>query len=443
MRIRTTSWGCEIPNMFLGRSRLSALALAASLGTSPAFGLQPLHVFLEGADKSSPEQLAAVATQEQREQEDKATKWRLFPSLSIAGSYTRNQYNLEFAVPGSTTPQPFMPHNQWDASVTLNVPIVNVTVWKQKSTTAALNDLAEADTNAVRHDIKSRVALAYFQVMGSTAVRKAAEHNLQIAQENAQLVQTRRDNGAATELDVERARANVAQAEQNLSSSKLSETISRQNLRSISGVEPSEVTDFPADDLHSEPALDHWIKSSQNSPTLVAGRAARTAAEQQGAAAQAAWYPTINAMAQQRFTNATALVGHPAYYLIQLNVAWHFDGANLHTPRAQDAAVKVAHARELQSERAIHDSVHHAFHQVKSGIERSQFARVQDTAATRAVEIAQEQYLAGVTTQLEVLSAQQAAFAAEVSRIQADTDLAYARTTLRLLAAQEPTSYVP
>ena len=49
-----------------------------------------------------------------------------------------------------------------------------------------------------------------------------------------------------------------------------------------------------------------------------------------------------------------------------------------------------------------------------------------------AADSARDRYQAGATIQLELLQAQRDAFAADVSRIQADADLVNARAQLRL-----------
>ena len=74
--------------------------------------------------------------------------------------------------------------------------------------------------------------------------------------------------------------------------------------------------------------------------------------------------------------------------------------------------------------------------QIRADIESAQSSRAQVTAATLAASLADDRYQSGVATQLDVLQARQDAFDADVARIQADADLAYARVALRLDAAQ-------
>ena len=53
-------------------------------------------------------------------------------------------------------------------------------------------------------------------------------------------------------------------------------------------------------------------------------------------------------------------------------------------------------------------------------------------AAAAAAQLARDRYEGGIATQLDVLQATQDLFRADVGRIQADADVAYARAALRL-----------
>jgi outer membrane protein TolC len=99
--------------------------------------------------------------------------------------------------------------------------------------------------------------------------------------------------------------------------------------------------------------------------------------------------------------------------------------------RAQNAAATASLVRAEYAERAAQDAIFQAWHQVHAAIEKSRAARVQIEANKLAAELARDRYTLGAATQLEVVQAQQEAFRAEVARIQADTDLAYARAALR------------
>jgi outer membrane protein TolC len=142
--------------------------------------------------------------------------------------------------------------------------------------------------------------------------------------------------------------------------------------------------------------------------------------------------PTITASAQERFTNAPSLTLHKEYYLLQATATWKLDATVPAAARAQEAAATVAAARADKTRRNAEDAIFVDWHQVRASIDRARAARAQIEASARAATLAHDRYLGGIATQLDVLQAQQDLFRADVGRIQAEADLAYARASLRL-----------
>jgi outer membrane protein TolC len=152
---------------------------------------------------------------------------------------------------------------------------------------------------------------------------------------------------------------------------------------------------------------------------------------------KASLLPTLSASAQEKFTNATAFVGgHNAIYLFQVTASWKIDTTLVAQTRAQNAAAAAARANEEHARQAAEDAVFRDWQQIRADIDSARSARAQVAAAALAASLAQDRYESGVATQLDVLQARQDAFSADVARIQADADLAYARLALRLDAGQ-------
>jgi outer membrane protein TolC len=336
-----------------------------------------------------------------------------------------------------------MPYNQFDATIALSVPLIHVSAWQQKVSSDAWQTHAQLAEAAVAQDLSARVAERYYRLLGAVALVQAARHALITSQENLRIAADRVQNGAATTFDLELSQADTARARQDVATAELSETIARRLLQSISGVVPEAEVQAVDDDLRQEPDVAHFIQQAQSSPAKKAARAATHATLSQAKIARASWYPTVTGVAQETFTNATALVGHPTYYQVMVNAAWKFDGSILGNDQASRAQARATQAQEDANSRDIDEAVFQAHAQVHAGIKKAQAARDQDQAAQRAVDIARMQYQAGVITQTEVLAAQQAAFMAQVGRIQAITDLAYARTVLRILSSENWSAEVP
>ena len=83
------------------------------------------------------------------------------------------------------------------------------------------------------------------------------------------------------------------------------------------------------------------------------------------------------------------------------------------------------------------DTIVNAWRACDAAIEKSRSrARVGQDAAKLAAELSKQRYQAGAATYLDVVSTDRERFAADVARIQADTEVIYARAALRLAAGQ-------
>jgi outer membrane protein TolC len=428
-----------------------------------AHALQPLKEFLESAKTYNPDNRAAHAAVAQRDAELSVSTGVLEPGLSATGVYTHNQYQVDtsdlFNLPAAPlaaieqtikTANPTLfnqietlvqaipntviqPQNQWDANITLAVPIINVAAWDRRSAAKATLAGAKDDEANAAMAVEKGVTRDYFQLLGYEAVLQSATKNLEVAQHNVKLARDRKESGTGSELEVQRALADEARASQAVTGAQLAVTNVRRDLLSMTGVAPAPATTFPDDDLHEEAPLEGWMSGASTVPSVKSAEETRASAERASGAAKANWWPTLSGVAEEKFTNSTAFTGgHSDVYLLQLIANWKLDMTIMPQVRAAQAVTAAARAREDKARQAAEDSVYRDWQQVKADIDASRSARVQVAATKLAASLAEDRYQSGVATQLDVLQARQDAFAADVARIQADSDLAYARTALRL-----------
>jgi outer membrane protein TolC len=422
----------------------ATLALvAASASARPALALQPVTEFLAHARVWNPQNRGARATTVQRDEEVAISTGALLPNLSATGTYTRNQYEVTTAslIPGATPPGTptivIQPQNQLDANVILTVPLINIANWDRRAASKATFEGARADEENAQLTVDKGVLRDYYTLLGDEAVLQSATKNLELARHNLGLARDRKESGTGSELDVQRAVADQAKAQKNVTAAELAVTNTRRDLYSLSGLEAEPAATFLEDDLHQESPLESWMGKTEQVPSVKSARASTARAEEGAQAANNAWLPSVDATAEEKFTNATVFVGgHTAIYLLQLVASWKLDTTIRPQIRAQKAAAAAARASEDQARQAAEDAVFRDWQQIRADIESAQSSRAQVTAATLAASLADDRYQSGVATQLDVLQARQDAFDADVARIQADADLAYARVALRLDAAQ-------
>ena len=407
------------------------LAAVVLTNAAPAVALQPLDTFVSSARAHNPDNAEASALERQRAAEAEVTTGRLLPFLNVQGQYTRNQYEAVANFGGQQLV--IQAQDGLDAFLTVGVPIVDVAAWQRRAASRALSDAQLASSENVGLSVERSVARAYYQLIGSESLLASAKKSLDLSQKNLDYVRTRRDLGVATELDFQRATADVARAKQDVATADQATANARRDIETLSGLTPEPVTAFAEDDLHDEAPLPFWLGGKLDELVPVRLSVLQTAAQVKARdAAISAWFPTVTGQFQERFTNAGGFTGRNAYFTITAVLAWRLDFTLAPAVRAQNAALDAAAAREAKTRRAADDQIHQAYNQVTAGIERARAARAQVEATALAIELSRDRYTNGTATQLDVTQAQRDAFSAEVARISADADLAYARVLLRL-----------
>ncbi len=418
-----------------GRSWIvTAAALLGTMVPCRAYALQPLATFVESSKRNNPDNREAQALREQRDAQRDVATAALLPSFTAQGIYTRNQYEAAFSAPNGQRAT-LTPLNGLDANLTVAVPIINVGAWEQRRAATANLAAAEASRASTEVSVESSTAQAYYQLLGNEAVLSSAKESVRFADGNMKLVQDRRALGTASELDVQRAVADLARAQRDVAEADQGVVQARRVLESLSRLTPEPATreDYREDDLHEEPPLSAWLgRPSDDLVSVRPATLATEAAERSRSAARAAWLPTLSAQGQEHLTNAGGFTGRHSIYTVQGVVTWKLDFGLAPNVAAQTAAVGAARAREDKARRSAEDAIYQSWQQVRVGIEKARAARAQVKSATLAQELARDRYASGVATQIEVVQAQRDFFSAAVAQAQADFDLQYARAALRL-----------
>lgn len=426
-----------------GRGALVAGALAALFtGAAPASALQPLPDFLTSARSKALENREAKVTVAQREAEADQAWGRVLPAITARASYARNENAAEIC----QKPAPLTcadgetivitPNDQLDASFSVEVPLVDVAGWSRVGAARATAKAAAARAQVTAQDVDRSLAQRYFQAIAAQALLDAANRAVSAAEASQKVAAARQGEGATSMLEVDRAEAEVARANQSVADAAQLRAVSRRALASSSGLEPSEGAPPFADDLGDEGPVDAWEKGAGETPGVRAAQHEKEAAEKTATAAWAALLPTVSATATERLTNATGFAGQTSSYTVALTATWRLDLAGVRGGAVQEAAADVGAIRRERAERDAKDRIFEAHQQVTTQIAKSRAARAQEKAAERAAGIARDRYAQGAGTQLEVIQADRDAFQAEVARIQADADLAFARVALRLSAGR-------
>lgn len=404
-------------------------------GAESAHALQPLAEFLAAAETQNFDARELRAVTVQREWERSASLGRLLPSLTARGTYTLNQFEAAVVLPGTTEEIVITPQHQLDGMLQLDVPLVDLSSYHRYRQAKHVENAAREQEGLTQAQVESAVARSYFLLVGSVAMVEAAERSLAAATENLKFVETRAALGAATDFDVQRARANVEQSRQELADAGLGRDLAVRSLETLTGLTPTAVTSYPGVSLEPGPPLGAWLNGEKTPADRVQDELLK-AAESGVKAGRAALLPTLSASAQERFTNATGFIGQPAIFTLQAVLGWRLDWGTYAQSKAQGAALEAQTIRQERTQRGTEDAIFEAYQRVQTGIAKSRSTQAQADAAQKASELASERYQAGAATQLDVTQAQRDAFVANVAKVRADADLAFARVQLVALTGR-------
>lgn len=431
------------------RAIILTLSLGAVLVPARAHALQTLGEFLREARQRNFDNREARAAAVERVHEASQAWARLLPAVTVQGDYIRNQYLGAADIPtgapmaGGALPTRHLvitPLDQWDATFSAALPVVDVAAWEGVGAGAARREAEEARAAATALEVQKTVARTYYQLIGAGAVGRAAQRTLAAAEDNARFIDTRARAGLASELDLKRALAEVERDRQAIADADYSTVTLQRTLRTLSGLAPDgdpvqDAPALPADDLREEPPLAEWISGVDGLPSVQAAAGDRRAADLNAAGALAALYPTVSAQFTERATNAFGF-GQSPYYLFELLATWKLDLASFEAARAQSGAAEASAVRYDRSRATAADALSDAWQQVRTQIAKSRAARSALDASRLACSVAHEKYESGKATLLDVVQAERDAFSAEVTAIQAEADLASARAALQLSAGR-------
>jgi len=421
------------------RALVCGVSLFGGLAWSPqAAALEPLSRYLAAARQTSAEAKEAGARVNQRQADLRAARAGLFPSLDASASYTRNQYDVVELVPngdGTSTEAPFTPRNQVDASVTLTVPLLDVAAVRRLQSAKAIHVSAQSDRDERTRALDDRIVAAYTRLLSYEALTQSSLRAVQVARTNLAVVQGRAAGGLASELDVGRARAQVAAAEQALAETELERPAARRELEALSGLPVAGPIPPPPGDLSPELPLERWIEGVEQTAAVARARMQVRASEASHRATRSDLIPRVVAQASERLTNAYGF-GEPAQWSVGVKLTARFDVATIHRSQADRAAVAVSSAQYEQVRRDRGLEIANAYDRVESLRARARAARAEAEANATALEVANARYSGGTATQLEVVVAMRDAYDAEALRIQADGALMYARAQLRLASGR-------
>ena len=346
-----------------------------------------------------------------------------FPTLTVDPSATRNHF--------SVNRQPNSGQFNGRTFTDLQIPFewsYQIDAWGRiRRTVESFRDQAQAsaaDLATVSLSMHAQLALFYFQARSLDAQEQLLNSTVTQYQEALDLIENRFAGGLASDLEVQQAKTQLETTEAQAIDVGVARAQFEHAVAVLMGKPPASFTLAPLPLTMPPPAIPAGLPSEllERRSDIAAAERRMASANAQIGVAKAAYYPLINLAAAGGFESgfpSTLISGPSALWSFGPSAAW-----TLFDVGRRRAASDQAIAFYDQSVAIYRQTVLTGFQQVEDNVAALRIleheAQVQDRAviaAQKYLELAITRYKGGVTSYLEVTTAQSAALSDEVTAV--------------------------
>ncbi|WP_109124953.1 efflux transporter outer membrane subunit [Dyella sp. C11] len=359
----------------------------------------------------------------------------LYPTLGVDASDSRNRQSNNRPLRGSGQP------NEYSAETFGFGLGYELDLWgRVRNEVAAGNanaTAAEADLASVKLSLEAQLADLYIRLRGYDVQERILQDTLNAYQQGLDMTQRRFEGGIASGLDVSRAKAQLSDAQAQVSEVVAQRALTEHAMATLVGESASRFSLPPDNSPMNVPAIPLGVPSQllERRPDIASAERHVFAANAEIGVARAAFFPRLSLSAALGFQDTgmgNLLSTGNRYWALGPDLAMTlFDGGR------RRSKVQAAQANLDASAGMYKGVVLNAFQQVEDNLtllqQLGKEAHQQDDAASAAHDsqtIATNRYREGAVNYLDVVSAQTAALQAERSaeqvrtrRLQASVDL--------------------
>jgi outer membrane protein len=438
--------------------RFFVLLLVFSLALLPpcAFSQQPatgssgamqltLKQAVDLALKQNPQRIIAQILVSESDRNSQIARSALLPQAAIAADAGLYQYNLQ-SVEALPQRKAAGPYQVIQAGPTFSQNILNLPLIRGYQIGREGTREARADEKTTREIVVNAVVDQYLLVLRALATRDAASSRVALAQRLYDQAADLQKTGIGLNIDTVRANVELQNEKQNLIDADVQTRTTRYGLAELLDLpkeQELEVTDHL--DFYDLPALDRDALVNQ---ALMARPEVRSLNSQQRIAklstdsARDQRLPELGFAGYWYYQGSRFNNGIPAYeYMVSLDFPL-FTGGRIH---AQVANAKLEEQHVEENRRALDDRI---VREVKSAFEELKAARNAVDVANLGYKLAQEEvaqaqrrFAAGVTTNVEVITAQDALARASDNQIDALYRFNLSRASLARATGDMETMY--
>lgn len=381
-----------------------------------------LNGLIEKADRSNQSIATYQAAYRQASALVAEARAGYFPTVSASGSATRSGAG---ARSGSSTTGSSSVGNSYSTSLDASwEPDLWGSISRDVASQRASAQSAEANLANARLSVQGTLAEDYFQLRSLDSAQALYDRTVVAYQQSLTLAQNRYNSGVDARADVVQAQTTLQSAQAAATDNQVSRAQYEHAIAVLVG-EPASTFSLPPAPLDATPPtipLSLPAALLERRPDVAAAERTAAAANEQIGVAQAAFFPTLTLSASGGFTSADFAnwLTAPArvWSLGPALAATLFDGGLRH---AKVEAAKATYDEEAAAYRA---AVLTAFQDVEDNLASLRILAQEETIEQQAVVSAQQalnivtnEYKAGTTTYLDVLTAQATAFSTQRSLV--------------------------
>ncbi len=402
----------------------SVVTNAAKLPTDwwKIFDDEPLSSLETKALKANQNLKVAVARVTEARALVGVSKSEFYPKVSANGAYSRNRFSAN----SSQLPNQKLDSDLFSSSFDLSY---ELDVWGRvrRSVEASKADAAAiaTDLEVVLLTLTADVARHYYQIRSLDNEKLVIEATIELRRDSVHLQETRHQAGLINEMDVTRARTELANVQAELHAVTRSRAQVEHALAVLCGEPPASFSVVAKASDITPPVVPAGLPSLllQRRPDIVEAEEQLEAASARIGIAKAAFFPTI------RLTSTAGLDSVDLGSFVNWQSrAWSV-GPSVHVPIFEGgrnkANLEAAEARYEQTLATYRSAVLNAFREVEDSLSDLSTLASQGEAVNRALmsardtaSLANERYQKGLSNYLDVVDAQRLALQAERQQTQ-------------------------
>ena len=364
------------------------------------------------------------------------------PNVSLSGSYNfiEELQTIDFPLPTGGTEQMKVDFTyDYLMNVAFSQPLyTGGRLWSSYRISTVSRDVAQADFERLESDVALSVITTFYSYLLAKESVVVAQEAISTAEEFLRVVRARYDQGEASSFEVMRAEVEVSNLTPALINARNAVALSELALKNEMGVPLGEDIQFRGsfdEKVLEINAADAVSRALKNRPELKIVRSRVEIAERSLTLAKAGRLPTFAVTADYNLaSNSLSLEGHVsdntfnAFLVVSLPI---FDGFKTKSRIARSRSeIRQAGISLAQLEEAIELEVRSSLLDLQASRESLRSQEKSVGVAEEGLRIANDRYVQGLATNLDVMDAQLALTTARNNRLQALHDLSLATASL-------------